>query len=210
MRLRSYDHVLAVLFLHNDPSLGLPFRSLGHVLNKGNRASISSCHNHISPETPVRLPTRALSSLRTSARQLDSISLNYPHETAMERTYQLAVHAWNTYHDAITIRSIDGSTIALFPVPFIRTGGNNTWRFVLEVVNQLIDPDPRHPGVLKDDAGGVLDLEAAPLSGVYLYARQGSSAEDCSYTMRQDDLRPVLSLLLVVVFVHDYTDARRL
>jgi hypothetical protein len=94
---------------------------------------------------------------------------------ASERTYQLAVHAWNTYHDAITIQSIDGSTIALLPVPFIRTGGNNTWRYVLEVVHQLIEPDPQHPGMLKDHAGAVLDLEAAPVSGVYLYAQQGSS-----------------------------------
>jgi hypothetical protein len=96
---------------------------------------------------------------------------------ALERTYQLAVHAWGTYHDAITIQSISGSTIALFPVPFIRAGGNNTWRYVLEVVNQLIEPDPNHCGVLKVDAEEVLDLDAAPSSGVYVYVQQGSSGE---------------------------------
>jgi hypothetical protein len=68
---------------------------------------------------------------------------------------------------------IDGSTIALFPVPFVETGGDNTWQYVLDVVNQLVEPAPQHPGAIKNAAGEVLNPDAAPSSGTYLFEQQG-------------------------------------
>ncbi|KAL0240172.1 hypothetical protein I308_106720 [Cryptococcus tetragattii IND107] len=92
---------------------------------------------------------------------------------ASERTYQLAVHAWNTYHDTVAIQSNTGLAIAFFPVPFIRNRGDNTWRYVLQVVNQLVESHAPHIGVIKNLEGEVLDSEAAPLSGTYLYEQTG-------------------------------------
>ncbi|KIR31328.1 hypothetical protein L804_06632 [Cryptococcus deuterogattii 2001/935-1] len=92
---------------------------------------------------------------------------------ASERTYQLAVHAWNTYHDTVAIQSNTGVAIAFFPVPFIRNGGDNTWRYVLQVVNQLVESHAPHIGVIKNLEGEVLDSEAAPLSGTYVYEQTG-------------------------------------
>lgn len=94
---------------------------------------------------------------------------------ASERTYQLAVHAWNAYHDSVAIQSNTGVAIAFFPVPFIRNGGDNTWRYVLQVVNQLVESHAPHIGVIKNLEGEVLDSEAAPLSGTYVYEQTGQS-----------------------------------
>jgi hypothetical protein len=92
-----------------------------------------------------------------------------------ERTYPLAIHAWATYDDRITVKTATGEAIAHFPVPFIASGGDNTWRYVLGAVDQLVIPDCRHLGLIKDDAGQIVDLDGVPKRGTYVYEQNGRS-----------------------------------
>jgi hypothetical protein len=106
------------------------------------------------------------------------VRLNSSHSVitmTSERTYPLALHAWGTYDNRITVKTTAGDAIAHFPVPFIASGGDNTWRYVLEAVNQLVVLEHRHLGVIKDDVGQILDLDGVPSKGTYLYEQNGVS-----------------------------------
>lgn len=97
------------------------------------------------------------------------------HTMTSERTYPLAIHAWDTYENRITVKTMVGESIAHFPVPFIASGGDNTWRYVLEAVNLLVVPDCRHPGLIKDNVGQIMALDGVPSRGTYVYEQHGVS-----------------------------------
>jgi hypothetical protein len=88
--------------------------------------------------------------------------------------YELAVDSWADT-DSIEILSSTDSRIASFPLAFIQRGGNNTWQYVLDVVNQLVDLVPDRPGVITDAGDVPVNLADAPLSGLYRYQQLGAS-----------------------------------
>ncbi|KIR59183.1 hypothetical protein I314_05169 [Cryptococcus bacillisporus CA1873] len=82
--------------------------------------------------------------------------------------YELAVDSW-TDTQSIEITSTSNSHIASFPLSFIQTGGDNTWRYVLKVVDQLVKKDSDQLGVIIDAHGMAVSLDDAPSSGLYHY-----------------------------------------
>ncbi|RSH83633.1 hypothetical protein EHS25_005537 [Saitozyma podzolica] len=90
--------------------------------------------------------------------------------------YELAVDSWADT-DSIDILSSTNSRIASFPLAFVERGGDNTWRYVLDVVNQLVYPIPDQPGVITNTKGEPVNLADAPLKGSYRYEQLGSTAE---------------------------------
>lgn len=89
-------------------------------------------------------------------------------------SYELAVDTW-TNTDSIEITSTSNSRIASFPLSFIQTGGDNTWRYVLKVVDQLVEKDSDQLGVIIDTHGVAVNLDDAPSSGLYYYEQTRKS-----------------------------------
>jgi hypothetical protein len=89
--------------------------------------------------------------------------------------YELAVDSWADT-DSIDILSSTNSRIASFPLAFVERGGDNTWRYVLDVVNQLVYPIPDQPGVITNTKGEPVNLADAPLKGSYRYEQLGTSS----------------------------------
>lgn len=83
-------------------------------------------------------------------------------------SYELAVDTW-TNTDSIEITSTYNSRIASFPLSFIQRGGDNTWHYVLRVVDQLVEKDSDQLGVIIDTRGVAVNLDDAPSSGLYHY-----------------------------------------
>jgi hypothetical protein len=63
--------------------------------------------------------------------------------------------------------------IASFPCDFVRAGGDNTWQYILDMVDSVIDPEPGHPGIIRDSSGLPVDLEAPPTGGDFWFEHSG-------------------------------------
>jgi hypothetical protein len=88
------------------------------------------------------------------------------------KSYPLALDLWDDT-SAIIIRSISGTRIATFPLEFVQRGGDNTWGFVLQVVQELVESDTGSLGVLKDTDGMSLDPSEAPWAGTFRFENIG-------------------------------------
>lgn len=76
-------------------------------------------------------------------------------------------------HIHIHDSSLNGIVFAKVPLEFVRKGGLDTWDFVLDIVNMLVDPIPNCPGMIKTANGVAVDLTANPLEGHYIYVQTG-------------------------------------
>jgi hypothetical protein len=87
-----------------------------------------------------------------------------------DATYERAIARWRRAGH-IAIRSINDYEIAVFPLKFVATGGDNTWRYVLSVVEQLVETVPEHPGMIFTNCAtpeGV-DLDGPLHEGIFLF-----------------------------------------
>lgn len=98
-------------------------------------------------------------------------SLIYSHYTNVN-LYDLAIHSWRD-PDNITIQSCNGTRIASFPLGFVRRGGDNTWRCILDVVCDLVEHHGSHSPILTDEHGQPLDLDSDVVAGVFVYGQLG-------------------------------------
>ncbi len=94
-------------------------------------------------------------------------------------TYELSAVRWRR-SKTVDIISRLGDQIAVFPLTFLHSCGDNTWQYVLYVVEQLVDQVPGHPGriVIEDHAQVAddalpVDLQATPTAGTYCYIQDG-------------------------------------
>lgn len=87
--------------------------------------------------------------------------------------YDLAVASWRT-PDVVTITSRSGHAIAHFPLAFIRRGGDNTWSYVLSVVEDLTVRECELPWVIKDQDDVRVDPSDAPWQGTFVYEPSGA------------------------------------
>jgi hypothetical protein len=88
--------------------------------------------------------------------------------------YELASSSW-AVRDTIDIVSVQNTLIATFPLEFVQRGGDNSWRYVLGVIEQLVDTVPDHACVIRDQNGTHVDLAEAPWSGEFVFAQIGES-----------------------------------
>ena len=88
--------------------------------------------------------------------------------------YPLAAKSWaQTGTPSLEIKFASGKRIASFPLAFIKDGGDNTWRYVLEVVDLVVDQSHDLSGVITDLKGAVLDLDDVPCAGTFTYKHLG-------------------------------------
>ena len=95
--------------------------------------------------------------------------------TSMSDLYDLSSHYWGG--DRISLHSLQqsGDIFATFPPPFLRDNGINTWEYVLNVANMLVNQDSDQSGSIQYASGEEVDLAAAPSSGHYVYRLTGTS-----------------------------------
>nr|ODN73617.1 hypothetical protein L203_06670 [Cryptococcus depauperatus CBS 7841] len=96
--------------------------------------------------------------------------------TSRMKDYPLATSLW-TNSSSVVIRSDYDTRIAVFPLDFIRQGGDNTWSYVLYVVRQLVVLEPDQLGQLQDENGAALDLNEAPKAGTFRFHIEGSQSD---------------------------------
>jgi len=89
-------------------------------------------------------------------------------------TYTTAAGLWRR-SGFIVITSVLGTRIAVFPMDFVATCGDNTWSYVLFAISCVIDLDPHHPGILVDDQDLAVRLGSSPTPGTFRYIETGTS-----------------------------------
>ncbi|WOO86374.1 uncharacterized protein LOC62_08G009851 [Vanrija pseudolonga] len=82
--------------------------------------------------------------------------------------YDLAIHSWSD-SDNLTVVSTNGTRIASFPLGFIRRGGDNSWRYVVDIVDLLIVRQGDQCTPLEDQYGVSVDLDSPPMAGTFIY-----------------------------------------
>lgn len=95
-----------------------------------------------------------------------------------ERQYPLAAVSWTALKpmQALSITTDDDRLIAYFPIKFIREGDVNTWRYVIQVVEMLVDRDPQFSSVIVDTEGTAMIFEEAPVPGTFMYRQPGETS----------------------------------
>lgn len=76
-------------------------------------------------------------------------------------------------HIKVHASTLDGLVFAKIPLEFVRKGGLDTWGFVLDLVNMLVDPVPHAGGMLRHADGEMVDLSGSPSEGHYVYVQDG-------------------------------------
>jgi hypothetical protein len=91
----------------------------------------------------------------------------------MPRVYKTAARSWRgstiAIHDATT-----GDIFATVPLNFVQDSGVNTWEYVLDLVNMLVDPVPDCSGLITTTSGDEVDLASAPSAGDYVFKQSGT------------------------------------
>ena len=85
-------------------------------------------------------------------------------------TYELAQYSWND-REVISITFSDGTFIGILPLTFVRSGGVNTWRYVSEVIHELVETETQCE--LRNTEGLLVALDAEPRPGKYVLRRSG-------------------------------------
>ena len=65
------------------------------------------------------------------------------------------------YNNAITIKLVDYTCIAYMLLPFIRAGGNDSWHYVHEIAQNIVDCDQGSAWDLRGAEKDVLSLNAS-------------------------------------------------
>ncbi len=127
---------------------------------------------------PIRLSS-PLSPSSASAHSLISQTLTIL-DTAYHTPYLMADVTYTTAAGIwrrsgfVVIVSVLGTRIAVFPMDFLATCGNNTWDYVLFAVTCVIDVESQHPGKISDIQDRPVDLQAAPIEGTFCYVETGT------------------------------------
>jgi phenolic acid decarboxylase len=94
-------------------------------------------------------------------------------------TYELAAVRWRRSQTVDIVTRL-GNQIAVFPLSFLLSCGDNTWEYVLYVVNLPVDQIRGHDGriVIGDDPQAIddalpVDLQGSPTAGTYYYIQDG-------------------------------------
>ena len=92
----------------------------------------------------------------------------------MANLYNLATHYWGS--DSITLRaSSTGDIFATIPMEFLRHSGTNTWSYVSQLANMLVNTDVNVFGVIQMTDGEALDYSSEPCAGEFVYTYPGQS-----------------------------------
>jgi hypothetical protein len=82
--------------------------------------------------------------------------------------YPLAQYSWDDPSVLYVFsRPPARQLIATFPISFIQKGGDNTWSYVLDVVNQLVQD--QNQGIIKSENDVQVELDDEPVAGTFWF-----------------------------------------
>lgn len=87
-------------------------------------------------------------------------------------TYTTASGRWRRSGN-VNVLSIHDTQIATFPMAFLQSCGDNTWRYILFVISLLVNVASDHPGELFDPLGHPVSPQDAPVAGTFRYIERG-------------------------------------
>ena len=88
--------------------------------------------------------------------------------------YDLAVNLWRS-SETLVIRDSGGRIVALFPLVFIRDGGDDSWGYIFTVLKMLVDIPEGDSWSIKDDRGEIPSEASSPIAGAYTIEMSGLS-----------------------------------
>jgi hypothetical protein len=97
-----------------------------------------------------------------------------PDNCPLMTTYDLATEYWGD-QSVITIVAEDGASIGFLPLSFVQSGGVNTWRYVLDVVHNLVASNIR--GFIQSSGGISVALDSEPQAGIYTFRPNGERSD---------------------------------
>jgi hypothetical protein len=99
-----------------------------------------------------------------------------------EVSYELATARWRRTA-TVQIISVLDTEIGDFPLSFLSSCGDNTWQYILDTVQQLVDAAPDHPGNIfqtSEDGQEVDEVPVAagetPVAGDFRFRQLGTSS----------------------------------
>ncbi len=92
--------------------------------------------------------------------------------TMTEYTYERAQKRWRR-SETVEILSIRDTQIALFPLSFVALGGDNTWSYILDTIQQLVEVAAGGAGVIMDEQNRIVDGDQPVYGGVFRYSQLG-------------------------------------
>jgi hypothetical protein len=112
--------------------------------------------------------------LRSARTEVNPIILLHSKKGMPPVNYKLAIDGWPE-SERIVIRNgtTSPSVIASFPLDFVRRGGDNTWQYILDMVENVVDPEPGHPATIRDSTGLPVNPDAPPISGEFWFEHSG-------------------------------------
>lgn len=90
------------------------------------------------------------------------------------KTYPLAVNSWRAGRDAVVVFCrISHQLIGSFPLEFVRQSGVDSWQYVLDAIDIMVEPSPGHTSSLWTVAGVMLDLTQTVDCGEFFFEQLG-------------------------------------
>jgi len=112
--------------------------------------SDTKCHNIVRSETPHRRYLAVWRRLLFRRPLFPASIVQHCISTRLtmtEYTYERAQKRWRR-SETIEILSIRDTQIALFPLSFVALGGDNTWSYILDTIQQLVEVAAGGAGVI--------------------------------------------------------------
>ena len=109
----------------------------------------------------------------------------------MADLYNLSSHYWGA--DVISLHALTatGDIFATIPLNFLHGNSINTWEYILDLAQMLVDPVEDCPGAIETLAGEAVTLAAAPSAGHYVFKHYSASLSiicPTSYTFPDEQL----------------------
>lgn len=87
--------------------------------------------------------------------------------------YDLAVNLWRS-SETVVVRDSDGRNVGLFPLAFIRDGGDNSWGYIFSVLRMLVDIPEGSRWSVKNTYSEIMSEDSSPVAGAYTLQSPGS------------------------------------
>ncbi len=149
-----------------------PFRALTEAEES---VSDTKCHNILRSETPHRRYLAVWRRLLFRRPLFPASIVQHCISTRLtmtEYTYERAQKRWRR-SETVEILSIRDTQIALFPLSFVALGGDNTWSYILDTIQQLVEVAAGGAGVIMDEQNRIVDGDQPVYGGVFRYSQLG-------------------------------------
>jgi len=92
---------------------------------------------------------------------------------AMADLYNLSSHYWAGNVISLHAATASGHVFATVPLNFVVGNGVNTWEYILDLAEMLVEPVTDCPGSIETVDGDAVHLAAEPCAGDYVFTHRG-------------------------------------